>query len=51
MSKKNDRLTDFDKQLIAGMKEVVAHINSSPATAARRSLSLPTQKRSGKSLA
>jgi DNA-binding transcriptional regulator YiaG len=27
MSKKTDILTDFDKQLIAGMEEVVAHIN------------------------
>jgi putative transcriptional regulator len=27
MGKKNDTLTDFDKQLIAGMEEVVAHIN------------------------
>ena len=27
MSKKTDTLTDFDKQLIAGMEEVVAHIN------------------------
>ena len=27
MRKKTDALTDFDKQLIAGMKEVVAHIN------------------------
>jgi putative transcriptional regulator len=27
MSKKSDILTDFDKQLIAGMQEVVAHIN------------------------
>ena len=27
VSKKTDTLTDFDKQLIAGMEEVVAHIN------------------------
>ncbi len=27
MSRKTDTLTDFDKQLIAGMEEVVAHIN------------------------
>ena len=27
MSEKTDTLTDFDKQLIAGMEEVVAHIN------------------------
>jgi putative transcriptional regulator len=27
MSKKTDGLTNFDKQLIAGMEEVVAHIN------------------------
>jgi len=27
MNKKTDTLTDFDKQLIAGMAEVVAHIN------------------------
>jgi putative transcriptional regulator len=27
MSKKTDTLTDFDKQLISGMEEVVAHIN------------------------
>ena len=27
MSKKTARLTDFDKDLIAGMEEVVAHIN------------------------
>ena len=27
MSKKTDTLTDFDKQLIVGMEEVVAHIN------------------------
>ena len=27
MGKKTDTLTDFDKQLIAGMEEVVAHIN------------------------
>ena len=27
MSKKTDTLTDFDKQLIAGMKEAVAHIS------------------------
>ena len=25
MSKKTDTLTDFDRQLIAGMEEVVAH--------------------------
>ena len=30
MGKKNDTLTDFDKQLIAGMKEVVAHITGKP---------------------
>ena len=30
MSKKTDTLTDFDKQLIAGMEEVVAHINGAP---------------------
>ena len=30
MSKKTDTLTDFDKQLIAGMEEVVAHINGEP---------------------
>ena len=30
MGKKNDTLTDFDKQLIAGMEEVIAHINSEP---------------------
>ncbi len=27
MGKKTDTLTEFDKQLIAGMEEVVAHIN------------------------
>jgi putative transcriptional regulator len=27
MGRKTDTLTDFDKQLIVGMKEVVAHIN------------------------
>jgi putative transcriptional regulator len=31
MSKKNDTLTEFDKQLIAGMEEVVAHINGEPS--------------------
>jgi hypothetical protein len=30
MRKKTDKLTDFDKQLIAGMEEVVAHINGAP---------------------
>jgi putative transcriptional regulator len=30
MAKKNDALTDFDKQLIAGMEEVVAHIKGEP---------------------
>jgi putative transcriptional regulator len=30
MDKKNHTLTDFDKQLIAGMEEVVAHINGEP---------------------
>ena len=30
MGKKTDTLTDFDKQLIAGMEEVVAHINGEP---------------------
>ena len=30
MSKKSDKLTDFDKRLIAGMEEVVAHINGGP---------------------
>ena len=30
MSKKTDTLTDFDRQLIAGMEEVVAHINGAP---------------------
>jgi putative transcriptional regulator len=30
MRKKTDTLTDFDKQLIAGMEEVVAHINGEP---------------------
>src|SRR5579863_9419286 len=33
MSKKTDTLTDFDKQLIAGMEEVVAHINGAPNSA------------------
>lgn len=31
MSKKTDTLTEFDKQLIAGMEEVVAHINGAPS--------------------
>ncbi len=31
MAKKNDALTDFDKQLIAGMEEVVAHIKGEPS--------------------
>jgi putative transcriptional regulator len=30
MGKKNDTLTAFDKQLIAGMREVVAHIKGEP---------------------
>ena len=30
MSKKTDTLTDFDKELIAGMEEVVAHVNGAP---------------------
>jgi putative transcriptional regulator len=30
MSKKTGTLTDFDKQLIAGMEEVVAHIKGEP---------------------
>jgi hypothetical protein len=30
MGKKTDTFTDFDKQLIAGMEEVVAHINGAP---------------------
>ncbi len=30
MGKKNTTFTDFDKQLIAGMEEVVAHINGEP---------------------
>ena len=30
MSKKTDTLTEFDKQLIAGMEEVVAHIKGEP---------------------
>jgi putative transcriptional regulator len=30
MSKKPDTLTDFDKQLIAGMEEVVAHFKGEP---------------------
>ena len=30
MGKKTDTFTDFDKQLIAGMEEVVAHINGEP---------------------
>ena len=30
MGRKTDTLTDFDKQLIAGMEEVVAHINGEP---------------------
>jgi putative transcriptional regulator len=30
MGKKNDTLTDFEKQLIAGMEEVVAHIGGEP---------------------
>src|ERR1017187_6962029 len=30
MRKKTDTLTDFDKQLIARMEEVVAHINDAP---------------------
>ena len=30
MRRRTDTLTDFDKQLIAGMKEVVAHINGEP---------------------
>jgi hypothetical protein len=30
LSKKADTLTDFDKQLIAGMEEAVAHINGEP---------------------
>jgi putative transcriptional regulator len=31
MGKKTDALTDFDKQLIAGMEEVVAHIKGEPS--------------------
>ena len=31
MNKKADRLTDFDKKLIAGMEEVVAHIKGEPS--------------------
>jgi putative transcriptional regulator len=30
MGKKNDTLTDFDKQLIAGMEEVVVHRTGEP---------------------
>jgi DNA-binding transcriptional regulator YiaG len=30
ISKKNDKLTDFDQQLIAGMEEVVAHATGAP---------------------
>jgi putative transcriptional regulator len=30
VSRKTDTLTDFDKQLIAGMEEVVAHISGAP---------------------
>ena len=30
MGKKNGTLTDFDKQLIAGMEEVVGHIKGEP---------------------
>jgi hypothetical protein len=30
MRKKTDTLTDFDKQLIAGMEEVAAYINGEP---------------------
>jgi putative transcriptional regulator len=30
MSHKGETLTDFDNQLIAGMEEVVAHINGKP---------------------
>ena len=30
MGKRTDTFTDFDKQLIAGMEEVVAHINGAP---------------------
>jgi putative transcriptional regulator len=30
MSKKTETLSDFDKQLIAGMEEVVAHIKGEP---------------------
>ncbi len=30
LSRKTDALTDFDKQLIAGMEEVVANINGAP---------------------
>jgi putative transcriptional regulator len=31
MNKKTATLTDFDKQIIAGMEEVVAHINGEPS--------------------
>ena len=33
MSRKTDKLTDFDKQLIAGMEEVVAHVTGAPINA------------------
>jgi hypothetical protein len=33
MSRKTETLTDFDKQLIAGIEEVVAHINGEPDNA------------------
>jgi hypothetical protein len=37
LGKKTDTFTDFDKQLIAGMEEVVAHINGAPNSGRRTS--------------
>ena len=30
MNRKTDKLTDFDKQLIAGMEEVLSHVSGAP---------------------
>ena len=51
MGKKNETLTDFDKQLVAGMNEVVAHIKGDATKPALRSLSLLMRNRSERDLA
>ncbi len=51
MRKRTDPLTDFDKQLIAGMEEVVAHINGESDQGRATVVEFADEKRSVKDFA